>query len=43
MRILLDTHVWLWSLTAPEKLSAAPRSLMSDPSNALYLSAASAW
>ena len=43
MRSLLDTHVWLWSLTAPEKLGIAVRALLSDPSHTLYLSAASAW
>ena len=25
MNLLLDTHIWLWSLTAPEKLSARVR------------------
>lgn len=43
MRILLDTHVWLWSLTAPEKLGVEARALLSDQSNTLLLSAASAW
>lgn len=42
MRILLDTHVWLWMLTEPERLGSA-RELVSDPSTDLLLSAASTW
>lgn len=42
MRALLDTHVWLWMLTQPERLGAA-RGLVEDTSNELLLSAASSW
>jgi len=42
MRLLLDTHVWLWMLTAPERLGAA-RQPLDDPDNELLLSAASSW
>ncbi len=42
MRLLLDTHVWLWMLTAPDRLGAA-RALVADPANELLLSAASSW
>ncbi len=43
MRILLDTHSWLWMTSAPEKLSSAARALMEKADHELYLSAASAW
>jgi PIN domain nuclease of toxin-antitoxin system len=43
MRILIDTHCWLWSLTAPERLSARAREIFADPENTIYLSAASSW
>ena len=43
MNLLLDTHVWLWSLTAPERIAAKTLDLMSDMENQLYFSTASAW
>ena len=43
MRILLDTHCWLWMQVNPERLSGAARELITEPSTALYLSAASSW
>ena len=42
MKVLLDTQVWLWMLTGPEKLRAQ-RPLLEDPSTRLLLSAASTW
>lgn len=43
MRVLLDTHCWLWMQVSPDRLSAEARSLASDPGTDLYLSAASSW
>ena len=43
MRALLDTHVWLWMLAAPERLSPKARRLISAAETELFLSAASAW
>jgi len=43
MRLLLDTHVWVWSLTEPERLSAPARAALSDQQNELWLSPISAW
>lgn len=43
MRVLLDTHVWLWLQTEPERLSQPAFDLLSDAANELLLSAASAW
>ena len=43
MRILLDTHVWLWMVMAPDRLSAAARRLVSSSDTERVLSAASTW
>ncbi len=43
MRILLDTHAWLWMLMAPERFSKRGRKLVESESNELVLSAVSAW
>ena len=43
MRLLLDTHVVLWAVTEPERLSASTRAALIAPRNTLYLSVASAW
>ena len=43
MRLLLDTHILLWALTDPEKLSKPAQRAIADGHNELYLSAASAW
>jgi PIN domain nuclease of toxin-antitoxin system len=43
MRLLLDTHVLLWSLVAPERLSADARMALETPENAIFFSAASIW
>jgi PIN domain nuclease of toxin-antitoxin system len=38
---LLDTHVWIWSQSAPERLGPASVELLSDPHEALYISTVS--
>ena len=43
MKILLDTHVLLWCLAAPERLRPSVRTQIEDPDNTVYASAASAW
>ena len=43
MRLLLDTHVWIWWLTDPDRLSRPADSALSDPDNQLYLSPVSTW
>lgn len=43
MRYLLDTHVFLWMASDPEKLSKCVRELVIRKSSDLYLSAASGW
>lgn len=41
MRFLLDTHVWLWMLLTPDRLSSAIRRLVASPKTPLLLSAVS--
>lgn len=42
-RILVDTHVWLWLQSDPERLQDTVRDLMEDRRVELLLSAASSW
>lgn len=43
MRILLDTHAFLWWITEDSRLSVGARECISDGKNTLLLSAASGW
>jgi PIN domain nuclease of toxin-antitoxin system len=43
MRLLLDTHTFLWAISAPAKLPAAARSAVISQSNQAYVSAVSFW
>jgi PIN domain nuclease of toxin-antitoxin system len=43
MRILLDTHVFLWWITDHPQLSPLARNLIGEMNNTLYWSAASSW
>jgi PIN domain nuclease of toxin-antitoxin system len=43
MRILLDTHAFLWWIAGDRRLSARARKLIADGRNELLLSAASGW
>ncbi len=43
MRLLLDTHVFLWYITADARLPAALRDAIQNPANAVFLSVASIW
>lgn len=43
MKILLDTHAFLWWITDDPKLSSHARDVISDAENELFLSAASGW
>jgi PIN domain nuclease of toxin-antitoxin system len=43
MRILLDTHAFLWFITADPKLSATAEQAIRDPANTPLLSIASVW
>lgn len=43
MRLLLDSHVLLWAIYEPERLSRLAEDLISDESNELFVSLASVW
>ncbi|NOY90697.1 MAG: type II toxin-antitoxin system VapC family toxin [Deltaproteobacteria bacterium] len=42
-RILLDTHVFVWALAEPRRVSEEAWLLLRDPSRSLALSIASVW
>ncbi len=43
MRLLLDTHIFIWWADQPERLSPTALSALEDESNELLLSVASVW
>jgi PIN domain nuclease of toxin-antitoxin system len=43
VKLLLDTHVWLWSLLDPAQLTARVRSALEDPATELWLSPITTW
>jgi len=43
MRLLLDTHIWLWSLLDPTRITQKVAIELEEPSNELWLSPISVW
>lgn len=43
MRLLLDTHIWLWSLLEPARLAKLVAAELENPDNELWLSPISLW
>ena len=43
MRLLLDTHIWLWCLIDPAKLSSGVAKELADRENEIWLSPISSW
>ena len=43
MKLLLDTHIWIWSNVEAHKLSSEVMRELSSPENERYLSAVSVW
>jgi PIN domain nuclease of toxin-antitoxin system len=43
MDALLDTHTLLWAILDPSNLSPQAATLIADPENTIFVSAASAW
>ena len=43
MRLLLDTHIWLWSALDPARLSKRVSRALDDPKNELWLSPMNVW
>jgi len=43
VRLLLDTHIWVWSQLEPDRLSRKVRTALEDPEAELWLSPISVW
>ena len=43
MKLLLDTHVWIWYLSGNERLSETLQTAITDDNNELWLSPISIW
>lgn len=43
MRLLLDTHIWLWALLEPVRLRPAVARALENPATELWLSPISIW
>ena len=43
MKLLLDTHIWIWSLAEPKRLSRHVQNELKDRDNELWLSPVSTW
>ena len=43
MKVLIDTHIALWSLYDPRRLSSLSVEILSNPKNDFFVSLASAW
>ena len=43
MKLLLDTHIWLWSLLEPERLAPKVRAELESPGVEVWLSPISVW
>ncbi|HEY6465591.1 MAG TPA: type II toxin-antitoxin system VapC family toxin [Candidatus Acidoferrales bacterium] len=43
MKLLLDTHIWIWSVSTVTQLSRGVQQELSDPNNEVWLSPISLW
>ena len=43
MKLLLDTHIWVWSLSEPSRLSPGVTRALDSKSSELWLSPISLW
>ena len=43
MKLLLDTHIWVWSVAEPRRLSKRVSAALQSPKNELWLSSISVW
>jgi PIN domain nuclease of toxin-antitoxin system len=43
MKLLLDTHIWIWSVGDPQRLSRRVAKALEDDQNQLWLSPVSIW
>lgn len=43
MNFLLDTHIWLWGLLEPQRISTRVAEELGNPDNSLWVSPISSW
>ena len=43
MKLLLDTHIWIWSLLEPSKIALRIAKALENPANEKWLSPISVW
>ena len=43
MKVLVDTHCWLWWVSAPQKLNLPAKQVLSSTEHILFLSVVSSW
>ena len=43
MKLLLDTHIFVWTIANPSRLSRRAAKVMADPRNELWISPVSTW
>jgi PIN domain nuclease of toxin-antitoxin system len=43
MKLLLDTHIWIWSVLEPQRLSRRVAAKLDDSHNEIWLSPVSIW
>lgn len=43
MKLLLDTHIWIWSVLEPAHLTKRTTKALTDPNNELWISPISTW
>ena len=43
VKLLLDTHIWLWMALDPNRLASRVGKVLDDPENELWLSSISVW
>jgi PIN domain nuclease of toxin-antitoxin system len=43
LKLLLDTHIWIWGALEPERLSARVARQLTKPENEIWLSPVSIW
>lgn len=43
MKLLLDTHIWIWFLQSPENLGPSTSQELANPANELWVSPISTW
>ena len=43
MKLLLDTHIFVWSIANPARLSRRAAKVLADPRNELWISPVTTW